>query len=165
MLPHPKHRSGRPSTWQGNLAERLSHTWLGPFHWGLIIFASIPLPCATDSISQYHQVRNNFSFAATVSTNQLGLSLLFRSHPFISPTDPTSWRFASCPDLDYGTSVHFTSPSGCQRLFTLAMWVRGTKAYIWEALPITPDLIAQAQDLLNAHFEWIGGKGLYRFIL
>ena len=50
------------------------------------------------------------------SLNQLGLSLLCRSHPFISPTDPTSWRKSSCPDLYYGTSVHFTSPSGWQRL-------------------------------------------------
>lgn len=33
-----------------------------------MIFASIPWPCATDSISQYHQVRKNLSFAATVST-------------------------------------------------------------------------------------------------
>lgn len=81
-----------------------------------MIFASIPFPCATDSISQYHKVRKKWSFAATVSTNLLGFSLLFRSHPFISPTDPTSWRKDSCPDLDYGTSVHFTSPSGCQRL-------------------------------------------------
>lgn len=29
-------------------------------------------------------------FISKGSTNQLGLSLLFRSHPFISPTDPTS---------------------------------------------------------------------------
>lgn len=50
------------------------------------------------------------------SLNQLGLSLLCRSHPSISSTDPTSWRKSSCPDLDYGTSVHFTSPSGWQRL-------------------------------------------------
>jgi len=34
-----------------------------------MIFASIPFPCATDHISQYHQIRKNFSFAATVSTS------------------------------------------------------------------------------------------------
>lgn len=33
-----------------------------------LCFASIPFPCATDSISQYHQIGNHFSFAATVPT-------------------------------------------------------------------------------------------------
>lgn len=106
-----KQRSRRPSTWRGSLAKRLSHTcWLGPFLWGLIIFASTPFPCATDSISQYHQVRAS-RLIRSHSLNLLGLSLLCRN-----PMWPTSWRKYSCPDLDYGTSVHFTSPSGWQSL-------------------------------------------------
>lgn len=56
--------------------QRLLRTWLGPFHWGLMIFASIPFPCATDSISQYHQVWKNFSFAAIVARTKLSLQTL-----------------------------------------------------------------------------------------
>ncbi|KAL8034634.1 hypothetical protein ABFX02_12G040900 [Erythranthe guttata] len=33
------------------------------------LFASIPFPCATDSISQYHQIGNHFAFAATDPTS------------------------------------------------------------------------------------------------
>lgn len=81
-----------------------------------MIFASIPFPCATDSISQDHQIGKNFSFAATVPTGwgtQPALSkpsfyISYRLNQLKSPTP--------CPYLDYGTSVHFTSPSVWQRL-------------------------------------------------
>lgn len=53
------------------------------------------------------------------------LPLCYRQHQSIPPDReeffirshrPNQLRKYSCPDLDYGTSVHFTSPSGWQRL-------------------------------------------------